>query len=564
MRNAAILLHPDGYRTDRERLMGRHSAGESFLRGYIRHLDAPYLAFWRQNALSQEQANALVRGIEPSTRPARWIPPEAREALNDPGCVYYPSPNIAAEAWRRRTVGPATYSLCGVTHTTATHKAVDALAELLVSPVEPWDGVICTSAAVRANVEAQLEAVRSDLAERLGATRIAAPQLATIPLGVNSTDFATDPAQRKAWRERLDIPQDAIVALYVGRLNVLAKMNPALMAQALERTAQLTGQKIYWIVSGWAATPQAWDSFHAATRAFCPSIAYRPVDGRPTETRFSIWSAADLFLSFSENIQETFGLTPAEAMAAGLPCVVTDWNGYRETVRHGVDGFRVATLGARAGLGQDLAFGHDNGWIGYDNYVGAIAQMTAIDMAAAVEALVALVRDAGLRRQMGEAGRRRVAEALDWSAVIPRYQDFWQELAERRAAAGADKQRPVVPGNPRRLDPFELFAAYPTSTLGPNDRIGLGPAARDWAGAESVLGRTLAGVGRWAMAPMAEIETAYRAVAQAGTRSVAELLAPLGSDLGRRNRLERSLLWLIKFDLLAQSAASAGPDLADA
>ena len=61
------------------------------------------------------------------------------------------------------------------------------------------------------------------------------------------------------------------------------------------------------------------------------------VDGRPADTRFSIWSVADIFISFSDNIQETFGLTPVEAMAAGLPSVVTDWDGYRDTVRHGID-----------------------------------------------------------------------------------------------------------------------------------------------------------------------------------------------------------------------------------
>ena len=550
MRNAAIYLHPDGYRTDRERLMGRHSAGESFLRGYIRHLDAPYMAFWRQSALTQDQASALVRGIEPNARPARWIPPDARAALSDPGCVYYPSPTIGPEAWRRRTVGAATYSLCGVTHTTATHKAIDALADLLVSPVEPWDGLICTSAAVRANVEAQLDVVREDLAGRLGATRIASPQLATIPLGVNGADFATDPEQRKAWRERLGIPEDAVAALYVGRLNVQAKMNPALMAQALERTARATGQTIYWIVSGWSATPEAWESFHAATRAFCPSIQYRPVDGRPADTRFSIWSAADLFLSFSDNIQETFGLTPAEAMAAGLPSVVTDWNGYRETVRHGVDGFRIPTLAPRPGLGQDLAFSHDNGWLSYDNYVGAAAQMTAIDMGAAVEALSALVSDPDLRRRMGEAGRRRVTAALDWSAIIPQYQDFWQELAERRAAAGPDKHQPVSPHHPRRLDPFTLFAAYPTATLGAQDRLRLGPAAADWAGAQVVLDRELASVGRWAMGSMTEVEALYGEVARLGECAVADLLAPFGADSDRARRLERSLLWLMKFDLL--------------
>lgn len=550
MRNAAILLHPDGYRTDRDQLMGRHSAGESFLRGYIRHLDAPYMAFWRQSALTQDQASALVRGIEPSSRPARWLPPDGRAALSDPGCVYYPSPSIGPEAWRRRTVGPATYSLCGVTHTTATHKAIDALVDLLVSPVEPWDGVICTSAAVRANVEVQLEAAREDLIERLGVTRLARPQLVTIPLGVNSDDFAPDLAQRKAWRQRLGIPDDAVVVLYVGRLNALAKMNPALMAQALERTAKATGKTLYWIVSGWSGSPETWNKLHAATRAFCPSIQYRPVDGRPADTRFSIWSAADLFLSFSDNIQETFGLTPAEAMAAGLPCVVTDWNGYRETVRHGIDGFRIPTLAPRPGLGQDLAFSHDNGWLSYENYVGAAAQMTAIDMAAAVEALSALVRDPDLRRRMGEAGRRRVAEALDWSAIIPQYQDFWEELARRRAAAGPDKHQPVRPNHPRRLDPFTLFAAYPTATLRPQDRLRLGPAASNWTEALAVLDQGLASIGRWAMAPKAEIEAAYNAVARQGECALAELLTPLAADSDRAGRLERALLWLMKFDLL--------------
>ena len=37
-------------------------------------------------------------------------------------------------------------------------------------------------------------------------------------------------------------------------------------------------------------------------------------------------------------MQETFGLTPLEAMAAGLPCVVSDWNGYRDTVRLFLEG----------------------------------------------------------------------------------------------------------------------------------------------------------------------------------------------------------------------------------
>src|SRR5207244_4252611 len=162
------------------------------------------------------------------------------------------------------------------------------------------------------------------------------PLRVTIPLGINVDDFRTTAEQRRAWRERLDIPDDAVVALYVGRFNVRAKMNPALMALALERAARRTSRKLYWVNSGWAGGDEKQEAaFHEPVRALCPSVEYRHLDGRPADVRFSIWSVADLFISFSDNIQETFGLTPIEAMAAGLPCVVTDWNGYRDTVRHG-------------------------------------------------------------------------------------------------------------------------------------------------------------------------------------------------------------------------------------
>ena len=200
MTNAAIFFHPDGYATDRERLMGRHSAGESFLRGYIRHADLDRLHLWKAKNQGHEAFEALLNAIEPPTRPVRWIAMQDRMGLDDPGCVFIPSPTIAEEAWRRRRYGRDRYSVCGLTHTTATHRAIDALADLVISPLESWDGLICTSDAVRRSVELQLEAVREDLRLRLGATRLPQPQLATLPLGVNGEDFRHDPQARAAWR----------------------------------------------------------------------------------------------------------------------------------------------------------------------------------------------------------------------------------------------------------------------------------------------------------------------------------------------------------------------------
>ena len=49
------------------------------------------------------------------------------------------------------------------------------------------------------------------------------------------------------------------------------------------------------------------------------------------------WSASDVFCP-SQTISRKAGLTPLEAMAAGLPCVVSDWDGYRDTVVDGETG----------------------------------------------------------------------------------------------------------------------------------------------------------------------------------------------------------------------------------
>lgn len=547
MTNASIYFAPDGYDTTGARLMGRHAAGESFLRGFLRHADVETFHFFNASPQATVDLEALITRIEPPTRPLTWVDRRARQQLIDPGCLYFPSPAIAAEAWHRRPFNSRRYSLTGITHTTATHRSMDAIADLLTAPIEPWDAVICTSQSVRASVQTELDAVRADLTERLGATRLGQPQLATIPLGVNLDDFATDPEARRAWRERLDIPQDAIVALYVGRFSATAKMNPVLMAMVLEAAAQATGRDIYWIVSGWAGAEKATEIHHTHTREFCPSIHYRAVDGRPADTRFSIWSAADLFISFSENIQETFGLTPIEAMAAGLPCVVTDWNGYRDTVRDGIDGFRIRTFAPRPGLGRDLAYAHANEWIAYDQYLSAAAQMTAIDLAAATEAVSALVVDPDLRRRMGAAGRQRAREVFDWSVIVPQYQALWGELAARRLAAPAVVVPPDAMDNPRRLDPFQLFADYPTEALSPETMIFLAPGMT-WDIARQRLGRVFAALNRWAMPVPSELEQMIAFFAPRGQATVAEMVAQAPPH--RHPFLERGVLWLVKFGIL--------------
>ncbi|TRZ77251.1 MAG: glycosyltransferase [Deltaproteobacteria bacterium] len=78
-------------------------------------------------------------------------------------------------------------------------------------------------------------------------------------------------------------------------------------------------------------------------QGFCPCVRVLVADSRDADARRQSW-AADLFISLSDNIQVTFGLTPIGAMVAGMPVVVTDLDGYKETVSEEVDGFRIPTF----------------------------------------------------------------------------------------------------------------------------------------------------------------------------------------------------------------------------
>ncbi len=544
MANAAIYLNPEAYNTNQNTLMGRHSAGESFLRGYIRHAMADTYYFWNVANQPITKMDEFVGRIEKVTKPVRWIQRGGLEQLGEPGVAYIPTPNLAKQSWWRHQTGSSVYGLCGVTHTTASNDIMDAISNIQLAPVERWDSLICTSRAVRAATETQLEATRDYLSHRLGAKIHNQPILDTIPLGINSDEFAFSADSRKKWRDELDIPADAIVALYVGRFNVQAKMNPVPMALAMEAAAKRLDKPLYWVMSGWAGDEKYADTYHGETRKACPSVQYRIVDGRRPEVRFSIWSVADFFLSLSDNIQETYGLTPLEAMAAKLPCVVSDWDGYRESVRDKRDGFRIATYSPRAGMGRDLAYRYAHGWDSYSHYIGAASQMTAVDIGASAEAIYQLATQPDLRKRMGDAAQKQAQSALDWKVIIPRYQALWAEQNRVRLAAVKAQIPRNTDEDPWRLDPFRLFASYPTEWLTPYTMVALTPGMT-WETAKTRLTGALANFTPQMLPTLAEMEALYAALAAQPQALATDLVS--GFPANRRNFMERSLIWFAKY-----------------
>jgi glycosyltransferase involved in cell wall biosynthesis len=106
----------------------------------------------------------------------------------------------------------------------------------------------------------------------------------------------------------------------------------------------------------------------------------------------------DMFLltSFSEGT----AMTLLEAMAAGLPCVVTNVGGNPEIVRDGETGFIIPSD----------------------------------DEEALVDKVCMLLRDKTLMAAMGNAGRKRFEENFTVAKMVKEYEKIYEDLTDSRKA----------------------------------------------------------------------------------------------------------------------------------
>lgn len=452
--------------------MGRQAAGEAFMRGFISHYGNAELDLLLHTPKETNQAQRFLSteyGVQNVNTAHLW----GLHKLNNQ-TLYLPSPGIGEMAVHRAKYNERAFSLCGVTHTTATHRVQQTLADLPLDPVRPWDALICTSSSVKQSVEIILEERMDYLRWKLGATRIELPQLPVIPLGVHCSDYHN--IDKNQARLALNIPPQDIVVIYVGRLSFHAKAHPHPMLDAIQQaTAELNDNvNVHLIQCGWFANEHIENAFTDAQTYLAPNIIHHHIDGRIKSNVKDVWASADIFISLSDNIQETFGLTPIEAMAAGIPVVVSDWNGYKDTIVHGETGFRIKTTMPRAdGIGQELANRYATGQDSYDMYCGHSCETISVDIPDTVACLVQLMNSPELRDTLGNAGKQRALQRYDWSVVMRQYHELWEQLAQIRTSH--TEKFGVLPHKvmAQNIDPYRLFSHYPSVQLNSHSQFSI-------------------------------------------------------------------------------------------
>jgi len=547
---AGVWYLPDGYDTSGTRLLGRQAAGEQFLKAWTRYSAAPVLPCVSPSKKSYEDFVRRVQPWLPAGKTTQWVPARWLEGLSKVGTLYRPDPAIADYAWQRRSYDQRAYSLCGVTHTICSKPVMQFFSELAIAPLQSWDAIICTSQAVKDTVDYVLQHWCEYLAERNGGQPKSVVQLPIIPLGVDCAAFAPTPARlklRAGLRKTLQMSDDDIAILYVGRLNFYAKAHPLASYQAISRAAKATQKKLHLIQVGWFENEQEEKSFRASTKDFCPGVDCVFLDGRRPELREQAWAAADLFMSLSDNIQETFGLTPLEAMASGLPVICSDWDGYRATVRQEVDGFRIPTVMPPGGAGEDLARDHWNELLQYNSYIARTAMSTSVDVNLCTQRLLQLIENPSLRKQLGAAGMARAQAEFDWRHIISRYEALWNELAERRKTdTELAPPRKGAPTNPLAADPFSLFSHYATEYLSAATILQLGPEA-DEVSLAKINADWMMSFGADVRLSVEEWQAMLGHLRLVRTTSMQDLLTTYA---GREVQLWRTIGYLLKIDAL--------------
>lgn len=454
-------------------VMGRKVANAAFLDALVRVDPFDAYHFFMPSPRERDRQGELLATRYPATAAGgkfkiltRRDLPLALAAADY--AVFHLSDCITAQARlaaARNAMARSIFPITGTTHSLSyAAYAREFLAHLWPGTTRR-DAVVATSTAGQAVVAGIFESLRRGYGLSPGA--YPAPEIVRIPLGVDPAGWGPldGEAGRDARQRRLIAPQ-AVVLLVFGRISHSSKMDMLPLLRAVQRliAAGVDPAGLCLVAAGW--TDDDTDTFTDTLANLAANIGlpFRLVK-RPTEAdKRELFGLADIFVSLADNPQETFGLTLLEAMAAALPVVASDYDGYRDIVVPGHTGFLAPTLGLADTDPRDVLAP-----LCYDNHTHLLlAQGLAVDVAAVAVALVRLVGDPGLRRAMGRAGRERVLARFTWDAVVAGHLALWERLAGEPVG---DREALRRLRHPQAMAYGELFGGYPGECLSDTVRL---------------------------------------------------------------------------------------------
>ena len=150
-----------------------------------------------------------------------------------------------------------------------------------------------------------------------------------VPPSIDSSLFGR--SDRNGAREKWDIPTDAAVGIFTGRLEPPKGVDLLIRAAAEVRRANSSFELL---VVGDGSARQTLENL---AQSLGNGAGIRFIGRRERHEVASLLQAADLFLSGS--VREAISMALLEAIGSGLPAVVTEAGGAHELIEDGLNGF---------------------------------------------------------------------------------------------------------------------------------------------------------------------------------------------------------------------------------
>ncbi len=352
-------------------------------------------------------------------------------------------------AVRNRYATKAT-PVTGQTHSLSYPRLHQDLARWALLPPSATDAIFCSSTVGKRALEVCFDDVEAGLVARGLSIPIPRWALPHVPLGVDVDALA--PIPRADARAALGVPAGRVVLLTLARFTEYDKLDAFPLLQAFATLVHEKKLDVHLVLAGarqGTKTPEMLGLW-AKVLKIDDRLTLK-VDFANAEKRVLL-SAADVFVSPVDNLQETFGQSVIEALAAGVPVVASDFDGYKDTVDDEV-GRRVTTR-----LGVDWDPLSELGPLLYERPLHLVlGQSIEVDLKHLVSTLEELVRDAALRDRLGRAARARAKQRYDWKVIVRQLETTWKELASRPFT-------PTAAPHPLRLDFRRAFGHFPTAS----------------------------------------------------------------------------------------------------
>lgn len=438
-------------------LVGRRVANEAFLRALVRHADvARFLWFIGE----ESQRASVVSFVE---RLAHFDPQRIQLAHR----LELPDHLAAGEisvlhheshwGWffdlvaLRDRFSDRHVPVTGQIHSLSYPRMLESYLRGSLAPPGPGDAIFCSSESGRLALDESLRSVQ----EAAAASGLGLPEMnflrAVVPLGIDleELDESARTHPRAELRSRLNISNEAIVLLVLGRFSEYDKMDlfPLLRVFGWLREA-CADLDLQLVLAGARQGTGTADMLEVWARALGLSDRVHLVVDFPASEKGGWLAAADVFVSPSDNVQETFGLSVIEAMAMGLPVVVSDFDGYRDTVPDDA-GWRVPTH-AEADLSLLRLYGQSL----FERPLHLLlGQGVSVSPRALLSTLRLVCEDPEARSARGARARAFSRSAFAWEAVVPRYEAVWKRLRLM-------PKRAVAPRDPFGMDFSRVFAGH--------------------------------------------------------------------------------------------------------